>query len=143
MIILTSNLGSAPGEEGRTAGFGAIEDNSKVEAREEKALKTAFRPEFLNRIDDIIRFSRLQPDDITQITRLMLDDLCQRVAKDGITLEFGEDVVAYLAEVGYSPLHGARPLRRAIVRLVEDSLSIALLEGPRPRGRQGKGTDRQ
>ena len=128
VIILTSNLGSSPGEESRTVGFGSA-DGRPADAREEKALRTAFRPEFLNRVDDVIRFAPLRPEDIAAITRLMLEELSVRVGKNGITLSFDDSVVDWLAETGYSPRYGARPLRRAIVRHIEDSLSTALLEG--------------
>ncbi|MBR7184624.1 MAG: ATP-dependent Clp protease ATP-binding subunit [Clostridia bacterium] len=128
VIILTSNLGSTPGEESRTVGFGNT-DTASAEARDEKAVQNAFRPELINRIDDIIRFSSLQKDEIASITRLMLNELSARIAQNGIQLSFEESVVDWLAQEGHSPRYGARPLRRMIVRYVEDPLSMALLEG--------------
>ncbi len=127
VIILTSNLGSTPGEEGRLAGFGRG-GGLPADAREEKAVRAAFRPELLNRIDDIIRFAPLRPEDIAAITRLMLDELRERVKPLGITLTFADSAVDWLAEIGFSPRDGARPLRRAIVREAEDSLAAALLD---------------
>ncbi|MBR2880318.1 MAG: ATP-dependent Clp protease ATP-binding subunit, partial [Oscillospiraceae bacterium] len=128
VIILTSNLGSTSGEESRTVGFGNT-DTASAEARDEKAVQNAFRPELINRIDDIIRFSSLQKDEIASITRLMLNELSARIAQNGIQLSFEESVVDWLAQEGHSPRYGARPLRRMIVRYVEDPLSMALLEG--------------
>ncbi len=128
VIILTSNLGSTPGEEGRTVGFIGMNETKAVDSREEKALKQAFRPEFLNRIDEVIRFSPLGKGELQRIARLMLDDLASRAENSGIFLSFSEDIADYLAEVGYSSAYGARPLRRAVVKLLEDSLSGAILE---------------
>ena len=93
------------------------------------ALKATFRPEFLNRIDDIIIFNKLGEDDIRAIAALMLTDVTKRVKALGIEITFDESVIALVASEGFDPVYGARPLRRAIVRLVEDALSGAMLEG--------------
>jgi ATP-dependent Clp protease ATP-binding subunit ClpC len=93
------------------------------------ALKKTFRPEFLNRIDDIIVFNRLAQKDIEVIASLMLEDVKRRIEALGITMEFHESVPAFLAKEGFDPTYGARPLRRAIVRTVEDVFSTEMLEG--------------
>jgi ATP-dependent Clp protease ATP-binding subunit ClpC len=93
------------------------------------ALKRAFRPEFLNRVDDIVQFRRLGTEEIRKIASLMLEEVCRRTADLGITLTVGEDVLDRVAAEGFDEAYGARPLRRAIVRMVEDTFSTALLEG--------------
>ncbi len=93
------------------------------------ALKATFRPEFLNRIDEIIVFNKLTDDDIRKIAGLMLEDTKKRIAENGITISFSDEVVDMLAKEGFDPVYGARPLRRAIIRRVEDSLSEAMLSG--------------
>ncbi len=93
------------------------------------ALKATFKPEFLNRLDEIIVFNKLSPENIERIARLMLAELRKRVAALGITLDFSDGAVKHLASVGYDQIYGARPLRRAIVRAVEDKFSEELLSG--------------
>ena len=93
------------------------------------ALKATFRPEFLNRIDDIIVFNKLSDENIKAIASLMLGEVKSRIAERGINIEFSDGVVAMLAKEGFDPVYGARPLRRAIVRRVEDSLSEEMLSG--------------
>ena len=92
-------------------------------------MKDTFRPEFINRIDDLIVFHALEPDDIRRIAGLMLGSVSKRLAQRGMKLSYGDDVIALLAEEGYDPNYGARPLRRAIQRLVEDSLAEEILSG--------------
>ena len=94
-----------------------------------EALKTTFRPEFLNRIDDIIIFNKLTEENIRSIASLMLNDVKTRINALGITVAFDESVAATVAAEGFDPVYGARPLRRAIVRMVEDAFSGAMLEG--------------
>ena len=127
VIILTSNLGSDPRDNREPAGFGSAREKKVDDPRESNALRGAFRPEFINRIDDIIRFSPLDPPALRRITHLLLEDLSRRVAAQGITLEFAEDAVDWLAGKGSGTRFGARPLRRAIVRYVEDRLAMAML----------------
>ena len=134
VIILTSNVGAAhlTGAAKKALGFAAGgEDESKKasDAKVMEALKATFRPEFLNRIDDIIIFDKLGEGDIRAIAALMLTDVKARVEALGIDLTFDESVIALVAAEGFDPVYGARPLRRAIVRLVEDALSGAMLEG--------------
>ena len=94
-----------------------------------EALKATFRPEFLNRIDDIIIFNKLEEESIKQIAALMLKEVTARIKALDIDISFTEDAVALLAKEGFDPVYGARPLRRAIVRMVEDAFSTEMLEG--------------
>ena len=94
-----------------------------------EALKATFRPEFLNRLDEIIVFNKLTGEDIEKITSLMLAEVKKRIDALGITVTFTPEVVAHLAKEGFDPVYGARPLRRAIVHQVEDSFSEAMLQG--------------
>ena len=133
IIIMTSNVGASSILEPKRLGFSA--DNSKA-ADEEKmkqnvmgALKETFRPEFLNRVDDIIVFNKLGDDDIKKIASLMLDEVKARISQRGITVSFSDEVTSLLAKEGFDPVYGARPLRRAIVRRVEDGLSEEILSG--------------
>ena len=133
IIIMTSNVGASSILEPKRLGFSA--DNSKA-ADEEKmkqnvmgALKETFRPEFLNRVDDIIVFNKLGDDDIKKIASLMLDEVKARISQRGIAVSFSDEVTSLLAKEGFDPVYGARPLRRAIVRRVEDGLSEEILSG--------------
>ena len=98
------------------------------------ALKQTFRPEFLNRIDDIILFDKLTGEDIAQIAKILLNEVGKRIGELGITITFDESVTALVAKEGFDELYGARPLRRAIVRMVEDALSTEMLEGKIQKG---------
>ena len=136
VIIMTSNAGvtdlaNAP----RKLGFAADEESAVRDERERNrtalldALKRTFKPEFLNRVDETIVFNKLTDTDIEKITSIMLGEVTKRINALGITIEFDHDVVASLAKEGFDPTYGARPLRRAIVRRVEDSFSEAMLRG--------------
>jgi len=92
-------------------------------------LRRTFRPEFLNRIDDIIVFRRLTQDDITEIARRLLKTTSQRMEAMGVKLEADDSAVAELAKEGFDPRYGARPLRRAIQNKVEDAVAEQLLDG--------------
>ena len=92
-------------------------------------LKKTFRPEFLNRVDDIIVFQQLSEEDIRRIARRMLQSLDKRLEDMGMTLEVSDDAVAEIAKEGFDPVYGARPLRRAIQSRIEDVLAEQLLEG--------------
>ena len=135
IIIMTSNVGAGAVNRARAMGFGingedqAESDYQAMRERMLEALKQTFRPEFLNRVDDSIVFRPLKEDEIRAIAGLMLSELGRRLADSGFTLEAGEDVCAYLADHGFDPVYGARPLRRAILRLVEDPVSEAILAG--------------
>jgi ATP-dependent Clp protease ATP-binding subunit ClpC len=92
-------------------------------------LRQSFRPEFLNRIDEIIVFRSLDREQLHQITRLLLDRVSRRLRSQGIEPEFTDAAVAHLADEGFDPEFGARPLRRAIQRMVETELSRKVLAG--------------
>ena len=91
-------------------------------------MKSAFRPEFLNRVDDIIVFSKLNQDEIKQIAGKMLDNLKSRLTNLNITIDFTDEVLTALADKGFDPVYGARPLRREIGSSIEDALSERILE---------------
>ncbi|MBR6727902.1 MAG: ATP-dependent Clp protease ATP-binding subunit, partial [Clostridia bacterium] len=134
ILIMTSIVGAAAmtSPARATLGFGGeTADKSKqaTDAKVMEALKATFRPEFLNRIDDIIIFNKLTEDNIRAIATLLLREVAERVEKIGISISFDESVATLMAKEGFDPIYGARPLRRAIVRLVEDSFSGAMLEG--------------
>jgi ATP-dependent Clp protease ATP-binding subunit ClpB len=122
LIIMTSNLGSQ---------YIMQEDLDEGEIREKVTdlLKTAFRPEFLNRVDETVIFSRLGPMQIKQIVNIQLGYLQRRLAGRKLELTVSERMREYLARQGYDPVYGARPLKRAIQRLVQDPLARRLLEG--------------
>ena len=92
-------------------------------------MKKAFRPEFLNRIDETIVFAHLSKEEIRQIVDLMLKDLLKRLVEKGLNIEVTDEVKDHLAESGYSEAYGARPLRRLIQRKMEDSLAEEILSG--------------
>ncbi|MBE6662734.1 MAG: ATP-dependent Clp protease ATP-binding subunit [Ruminococcaceae bacterium] len=133
VIIMTSNVGAVATGSGRALGFGAgdasADEKKQTETRVMAALKQTFRPEFLNRIDDIILFHKLTSEDISDIAKILLDGVRKRILELGIDVTFDESVTALVAKEGFDELYGARPLRRAIVRMVEDSLSTEMLEG--------------
>ncbi|MGH3763738.1 MAG: ATP-dependent chaperone ClpB [Pseudonocardiaceae bacterium] len=126
VIIMTSNTGSQYLVEGASSG-GEI----KPEARDMVMadLRRYFRPEFLNRIDDIVLFTPLTEPDIERIVDLMFDDLRARLGERQITLDITEEARRYIAEQGFDPVYGARPLRRFIAREVETRIGRALLGG--------------
>ena len=94
-----------------------------------KEVKNLFRPEFLNRVDEIIVFHPLEEADIRKIAGLMVAQVQRRLQEQGIALRMPDEAVAYLAKAGFDPQYGARPLRRAIQRTVEDALSEEILAG--------------
>lgn len=133
IVILTSNIGAKDAEPRRSLGFSTEAEASELaeETRRNtvRTLKSAFPPEFLNRIDEIVFFRRLSKEDLISITSLLLNDIRARVFALGIEVVFDETVTAEIAKVGSDPAYGARPLRRAAIHLVEDRLSDALLSG--------------
>jgi ATP-dependent Clp protease ATP-binding subunit ClpB len=126
VIIMTSNIGSEYLLEGVTSG-GEI----KPDARERvmAAMRSRFRPEFLNRLDDIVLFKPLTQPEIERIVDLMFNDLRARLAERQMTLEVSEDARAFIAQQGFDPVYGARPLRRFIAHEVETRIGRALLAG--------------
>ncbi|OQD53625.1 AAA family ATPase [Streptomyces phaeoluteigriseus] len=133
VIVMTSNLGSeAIIRRGAGIGFGAGGAEADEEARREQILRPLrdhFRPEFLNRIDEIVVFRQLSGDQLRRITDLLLDGTRRLVHSQGIAVEFSEAAVDWLAARGYQPEYGARPLRRTIQREVDNQLSRLLLDG--------------
>ncbi len=132
VIVMTSNAGAQSAQ--RTSlGFGAgMADAMDYERMRERVLmdiKSVFRPEFLNRVDEIIVFHKLEQKDIEAIASLMLGQVAKRLQERDIALTYGDDVVAHLAQAGFDPQYGARPLRRIIQRTIEDSLSEKLIAG--------------
>ena len=131
VLIMTSNLGTEFVTRSGTLGFrrggeGAAQD---AEDKIEKALKDTFRPEFLNRIDEIIIFSPLTVGQVEQIVDLQLKEVRERLAEHDLKVELTEEARKWLAKEGYDPAFGARPLRRAIQKYVESPLSVKILEG--------------
>ena len=106
-----------------------MKDDKEIKNDVMNELKKHFRPEFLNRIDDIIVFQKLSEDDIKLIASKMLEQLTERVKQLGINLVVTEEAIAEIANEGYEPVYGARPLRRAITTKIEHKLSEYLLSG--------------
>ena len=132
IIILTSNVGATGITEPKKLGFTSISaaaDAAAMRAGVMSALKETFRPEFLNRIDEIVIFNKLTEDDIRKIASVMLNEVGERIEKLGVGIKFDEKLVSALAKEGFDPVWGARPLRRAIQRRVEDSFAEAMLSG--------------
>ncbi len=135
VIIMTSNLGSQAIMNSKTLGFTSADENqaeADYETMKEKVmdnLKKAFRPEFLNRIDDIVVFHPLTAEELKQIVGIMMKDLRKRLADRDLSITLSDEALDELAKVGYDPEFGARPLRRAIQNQIEDPLADALLAG--------------
>jgi len=131
VIIMTSNVGARKITDKKVS-FGFVENedsqNSDIKESVLSELKNTFRPEFLNRVDDIIVFSKLNKSEIEQIAENMLKNLSKRLSNLNITLTFDDNVKARLAETGFDEVYGARPLRREIQSEIEDSLSEKILD---------------
>jgi len=109
-----------------------MEEESSPAARERlvmDALRQHFRPEFLNRIDDIVIFDRLSEDELKKIVEIQLRRLVRRLENQKITLELSDAAKAFVASHGYDPVYGARPLKRAVQKYILDPLSMEILEG--------------
>lgn len=131
VIIMTSNVGASKITESKTAlGFGGEKQNDDKSIRElvMADLKATFKPEFLNRIDEIIVFNKLNKDDIKEIAERMLSSLKKQLAEMGTHIEFTDEALSAIAEAGFDDVYGARPLRRAIQTKIEDRLSELILE---------------
>ena len=127
VVIMTSNLASRAILENARAGGDPAEREQALEQAVDQALAAQFRPEFLNRIDEVIRFRPLAPADLQRIVRLQLAELARLLAEQHLQLEVPEPVVLALAEQGYEPEYGARPLRRGLRRQLENPLATELL----------------
>ncbi len=137
VLIMTSNLGTEYISKSGTLGFiGTAKDDEDREAKLkiDKALKSTFRPEFINRIDEIIMFSQLEIAEMEQIVDLQMNEIQQRVAENGIALTLEENARVWLAGIGYDPAFGARPLRRALQKYVESPISVMFLSGELKQG---------
>ena len=139
IIIMTSNVGASTIKKQKTVGFSIAADKTteaydRMKENIMDELKQAFRPEFLNRIDDTIVFHSLSNEDLNEITKLMLDEVTERIAEREIYLKFTEETRAFMAKSGFDTAYGARPLRRAITKELEDTLSEEMLRGNIMRG---------
>ncbi len=123
IIIMTSNVGSNWIQE-----LGAY-DRKEMENRVTEALKAGFKPEFLNRIDEIIIFHNLTTDQLGKIVRIQIEKLLKRLEQRNVKLELSDSAVRLLAEKGYDPVYGARPLKRAIQKYIENPLAVEILKG--------------
>ena len=135
LLILTSNVGSKVIEKGGGGlGFDLSENNNdtqynRIKGLVNEELKQYFRPEFLNRLDEIIVFRQLTKDEVGEIAEIMLKEVFTRISEKGIQLEVTARFKSHLIDEGYNPIYGARPLRRAVMRLLEDTLSEEFLSG--------------
>ncbi|HUI64970.1 MAG TPA: ATP-dependent Clp protease ATP-binding subunit [Bacteroidota bacterium] len=137
ILIMTSNIGTRDLKKTGGFGFGAMsakEDYGQMKSIIEEALKRVFNPEFLNRIDDTIIFRQLEKSHIMEIVGIQMRDLMKRMSSMGIKIELTKQAKEFLAEKGYDPSFGARPLRRALQRYVEDPIAEELLKGKYPEG---------
>jgi ATP-dependent Clp protease ATP-binding subunit ClpC len=130
VVIMTSNLGTEEFQRGGI-GFSRKEegDEQRMRTAIEGALKRTFRPELLNRIDDVIIFHPLSDEHLRSIVDLLIREVERRLAERKIKLEVNEEAKTWLVQKGYDPVYGARPLRRAIQRYVENPISTKILQG--------------
>lgn len=132
IIIMTSNLGATSLRDDKTVGFGARDvhfDHESMEKRMMEELKKSYRPEFINRIDEKVVFHSLTSEDMQEVVKIMVKPLIVSLAEKGIELKFQPSALKLLAQEGYDPEMGARPLRRTLQTQVEDHLSELLLAG--------------
>ena len=132
IIIMTSNVGASQLQNKRPLGFGGAqgeEEDRQMKKELLAQLKKAFRPEFLNRIDDTIVFTRLQKDEICQIAARLMNQVVERLRQTGLEASYDDALLYHLAESGFDPDYGARPLRRAVQSQIEDLAAMELLEG--------------
>ena len=131
IIIMTSNIGSNINDKGQV-GFLADKDKQNTDrARNiiEETLKNQFKPEFLNRIDEIIIFEELEPEEIKLIATIILSEVSTKISKFGLKLDLSEDAMSWIINHGYDRAYGARPLKRVIQRYIEDQLSKQIISG--------------
>ncbi len=130
VLIMTSNLGTEFVSKGGTLGFLSSDENERDSYEKiDKALKSTFRPEFINRIDEIIMFSPLSVDQVKLIVELQMKEIHDRLEEHGLKAEISEAARDWLANEGYDASFGARPLRRALQKFIESPLSVSLLSG--------------
>jgi len=132
VVIMTSNAGIKNITEKKQIGFASKADKEKdyddMKNEVQNELKKIFRPEFLNRLDEIIIFRKLDTESIEKITRLMINEFAERVKAQDINVEFTDELVKHISKVGFDDVYGARPLRRAIQRNIEDKFAEAILD---------------
>lgn len=132
VLIMTSNLGTEFVKQGGTLGFlkkEATDEDRQAHEKIEKALKSTFRPEFLNRVDEVIMFSPLTKEQMMEIVDLQMKDVRERLDEHGLKVELTQTAREWLASEGYDASFGARPLKRALQKYVESPLSVSLLSG--------------
>ena len=151
IIILTSNVGASLASRQGTMGFGAMAsqeaDYDTMKEKITEAAKQHFRPEFINRFDELVVFRMLERPDLEKIVELEANKLIKRLAEKKINLTLSSEVISMLVDKGYDPQYGARPMRRAIERLLEDPIAEAILRGDltagnSSRARRPEGTDK-
>lgn len=142
VVIMTSNAGSAYLKKQNTIGFGLgqedQEDYKKMSETIQEELKKLFRPEFLNRIDEVIVFNKLGTKEVESIVNRLLEELKDRLEDVDTKVEFGQGLAAFIAEKGYDPEYGARPLERSIRKLIEEPLTDKILEANQEKKRSFK-----
>ncbi len=129
VIIMTSNVGANKLTQTKRVGFGEADTNTVIKKNVMDELKKTFRPEFLNRLDEIIVFNQLTEEEIKEIAKIMLSSVSSRLSENGIEVSFNESAIALLAKEGFDPVYGARPLRRAITSKIEDLFAEEILSG--------------
>jgi len=139
VLIMTSNLGTEFIRRGGTLGFlqkDGTQEDKEAQQNIEKSLKSTFRPEFLNRIDEVIIFSPLTEEQMVHIVDMQMDEIRQRLAEHNLTVELTDNTRKWLAHEGFDPNFGARPLKRTLQKFVESPLSVKLLSGDFKEGDQ-------
>ena len=137
VVIMTSNVGARDLTKTKSLGFTSGDEKANWERRAEKVrdeLKNVFNPEFLNRLDDVIVFHPLSQEHISQIVGVLLKDVRKRLAEEELTLRLTDAATSFLVKHGYDEQYGARPLKRAIQKYIEDPLSEKILMGEFSRG---------
>ncbi|SHI14295.1 ATP-dependent Clp protease ATP-binding subunit [Sporanaerobacter acetigenes] len=134
VIIMTSNVGATTLKKQNVLGFSSGKDEEKEEYEKIKEniteeLKRTFRPEFLNRVDEIIMFHPLNEENVSEIVDIMIKDLEKRLKKMDISINVSEDTKKYISKKGFDPVYGARPLERTITKMIEDQLAEEILKG--------------
>jgi ATP-dependent Clp protease ATP-binding subunit ClpB len=121
IVIMTSNLGGDL--------IAELTDKKEIEKKIQEVLKVSFRPEFLNRVDEIAIFSQLKPEDIRKIVDIQISYLQKRLEEKQITIELSDKAKEVLSKAGYDVVYGARPLKRVIQRMVQDPVAMKILAG--------------
>ncbi|MDQ3795621.1 MAG: AAA family ATPase, partial [Actinomycetota bacterium] len=137
VLIMTSNVGAQTINKTKSLGFGAGEEGlsyKEMKSRVTSELRKIFRPELLNRIDEIIVFHKLEREDMRNIIEIQIKRLRQQMVERDVTVEFTTAALDKLSDAGYDPAFGARPLKRVLQRMIEDPMSEMILKGEIPNG---------